>query len=693
MYLKLALRNVKRSYRNYLIYFLTLSFSVCLFYTFNTFDAQQSVIEMTTTQSELMESIAIIMTFLSIFISIVLAFLILYANHYLIRRRKKEFAIYMVQGMDVRHMSRILCIETLLIGIISLCTGILLGIALSQVMSAITAKLLLANVSRFHFIFSTHAFLLTMFSFFIIFILVAIFNIFVLNRYKLIDLLYANNRNEKMRIRTIPAAISVFILSLLFIGFAYHKVLLYGIMDPSKLPIIMISGAIGTFLFFFSLSGFLLQFFQKWKSFYYNGLHMFSLRQLHSSVNSAFTSMSIICLMLLLSIGALSSGININKTLSRTLKVIAPVDITFTYYRFDVESNNEIIKTVDDFYDVVEDSKLPLDQNDIEDIGNISIQTFDDKSNRIYNLTDLYPYIKEKHMDENIDHYGESSISFIRISDYNKALMMSKDANKKQISLTGDEAYVITAKEQMMDALEDVCNASDIKIRNHTFTIKNQKPVYEQPYNGGSSSEGYATFVLNDEYVDQLMQESENVGTSTYFNINLKDDVSIDDVAKKLNQYERQEMEKTDPKYSINYTSRDDVYTNTSTLTVTFTYVGMYLGIVFLLTSAVMLALQQISSADENKARYQMLKRIGVDDSMINRSLLLQIGLYFLLPLGLAIVHSYVGIHVVNNTLVLLGKTQVFDAAMITAAILIFVYGMYFYAAYTCYKSIINSKH
>ena len=109
---KLAFENVKKSYKDYFIYFLTLMFSVCLFYTFNSFSSQKNIMELSESQAMSLQMVGLFMNMLSFFVVFVLAFLILYANNFLIRRRKKEFGIYMMLGMEKRDISKILIYET-----------------------------------------------------------------------------------------------------------------------------------------------------------------------------------------------------------------------------------------------------------------------------------------------------------------------------------------------------------------------------------------------------------------------------------------------------------------------------------------------------------------------------------------------------------------------------------------------------
>ena len=153
MYSKLAFRNLKRSFKDYTIYFLTLVFGVCIFYTFNSIQSQSIMMELNDMQASAFEQVENIMGYASIFVSFILAFLIIYANNYLIKRRKKEFGIYMTLGMEKGNLSKIIFIETLLVGIISLAIGLGLGILLSQGLSVLTAKMFQVNLIKFKFLF------------------------------------------------------------------------------------------------------------------------------------------------------------------------------------------------------------------------------------------------------------------------------------------------------------------------------------------------------------------------------------------------------------------------------------------------------------------------------------------------------------------------------------------------------------
>src|SRR5574344_1248288 len=184
MLFKLAIKNIHKSFKDYAIYFFTLVFAVAMFYTFNSLDAQTSMTTLNESNITTIKSIIDILKYLSIFISIVLGFLIVYANNFLIKRRKKEFGLYLTLGMSKRKVSMILVIETLLIGIISLAVGLLLGVFLSQFLSIFTAKLFEADMNTYKFIFSYSALIKTIIYFGIIFIFVMIFNVITLSKNK-----------------------------------------------------------------------------------------------------------------------------------------------------------------------------------------------------------------------------------------------------------------------------------------------------------------------------------------------------------------------------------------------------------------------------------------------------------------------------------------------------------------------------
>ena len=124
MLFKLSFKNIIKSIKDYAIYFFTLTLGVGIFYVFNALDSQTAMLNLNASTKMIAKTLVSILSGVSIFVSIILAFLIIYASRFLIKRRNKEFGIYLTLGMSKRKISIILFLETLFIGIISLVVGL-----------------------------------------------------------------------------------------------------------------------------------------------------------------------------------------------------------------------------------------------------------------------------------------------------------------------------------------------------------------------------------------------------------------------------------------------------------------------------------------------------------------------------------------------------------------------------------------
>lgn len=313
----LAFRNVRKSYKDYGVYFLTIIVGVAIFYIFNSLDSSSAMLKLSEQQAASLLGVNIIMSTLSVFISAILAFLILYANAFLIRRRKKELGIYMTLGMRKSRISRILICETMFVGLISLIVGLVLGILLSQALALLTAKLFEVSVTGFAFVFSAKATLKSIIYFGVAFVLVMLFNTVNISRYKLLDLIYADRKASVFCTPRFSISVALFIVSLVLISAGYAVILRSGILNSGKsLSVSIVLGVAGTFLFFYSFAGFLLKVVQKKQKVYFKGLNLFTIGQLNSRMNTAHISMSFVCLMMFVAISAISVGSSIVVSIS-----------------------------------------------------------------------------------------------------------------------------------------------------------------------------------------------------------------------------------------------------------------------------------------------------------------------------------------------------------------------------------------
>lgn len=657
MLTKLAFKNVSKSLRDYAVYFITLAFGVCVFYMFNSIYAQQDLMSVTESTGEAMVALSEILSYISVFVAVILGFLIVYANNFFIKRRKKELAVYMTLGMGKRKISTILLLETSLIALAALAVGLLFGVIGSQFMSLFTAKLFEADMTEFKFVFAPDAALKSILYFGLIFIIVMIFNSFVISKFKLIDLLYASRKNETLKIKKTWFSIVLFIFAILCLGFAYYLILTNGmIYINSKFFTSILLGIVGTLLFFFSLATILTKLVQGNKSLYFKNLNIFILRQLSSKVNTNFISVSVVCIVLLLTIGIFSSGYSMQNVLSSDLKQSTAYNMSLFKFA-DSEGNDYKI------YDL-----LPLEiqsSNDITEWKELNIYRGKLNEGSLDNV-DLTSFA-----------YLIDSARFITISDYNDLLKMQ---GEKEIPLDNNH-YYIYSKNLFTDKMADQFISKNISLEYGNASLVPQKEIQTKNI---SNSEDSLLFIVPDDFVTNMKVDS------TILNINCTNRESEISLTKLIEDTLKDTGSKD---IGIAYTiSKENVYESSITSKALISYLAIYLGIVFMITCAAILAIQQLSEATDNKARYDLLKKLGADKKMLNKALFTQIAIYFFLPLLLAIIHSIVGLTAANDVIKIMGQMDVASSVIATAFFVIVVYGTYFVITYVSSKNIINRE-
>lgn len=458
MYFKLALKNVKKSFKDYAIYFFTLIVGVSIFYMLNSLDSQTIMLELSDTKHSMLNTMNEILSYISVFVAFILAFLIVYASRFLMKRRKKEFGIYMLLGMKKTKISMIILTETLFVGIISLGVGLLVGIGLSQLMSVFVANMFEANMTKFAFTFSKSALLKTLLYFIIIYLGVMIFNVISVNKCKLIDLINANKKTEKIKVKNIFLRVIIFIIGVILLGYAYYNVTANkgaNIDSSSKLLMMVILGCISTFLIFWSLSGMLLRIVMSMNKTYYKGINSFVVKQLSSQINTNVFSTTIICLMLFVTICIFSSAMSLKDSMNSKIEKLAPIDVSISKvldmkeedYKGSLGKDENAIKKM------VEESKYSI--QDIMKQENIDInKTFKDiVSFNIYETDQvtteaLLGKTKQKALEENpdLEMFLDQPETIIRLSDYNR---LAELIGNEKHTLNNNE-YIIVANQEYM---------------------------------------------------------------------------------------------------------------------------------------------------------------------------------------------------------------------------------------------------
>ena len=698
MLFKLSIRNMKKSFKDYAIYFLTLVLGVAIFYMFNSIDSQQAMLEVSQSTRDIIKLMINLLGYVSVFVAVVLGLLIVYANNFLINRRKKEFGIYMTLGMGKRQISKIILIETILVGIISLIVGLIIGIFASQFMSILVAKMFEADMSKFQFVFSSDSCIKTCIYFAVMYIAVMFFNTFTVSRYKLINLLNASKKNEKVKIKNPIVCILVFLGAATLLGYAYWKVTgdVSSLTTTDKIlpPILM--GILGTVAVFWSLSGFIIQVVQKMKNTYLKDTNMFVLRQINNKINTMVASMSVICLMLFMTISILSSSLALRNTMQRELSEMTPVDLNLyktanlpeKYLQYGTYGK-EITSTPE----ARADSKIPitetlknngLDMNNLKDVVEIPVYATNNLTMKDF-FGENYEKIKTQF---SMINYGALE-EIVKISDYNK---IAKLYGIEQYELNDDEYIVICDYDNMAEIRNQVLSEKGHKL---TIAGKEYKSKYTNCKNGyiemaaNHINTGIILVPDNCKLTEDIKEKYLLVAN---YNANTKEEkeeiekIFVNNASKLVQNLDQKGI-------NIDGRTKISIMESSAGLATIVTFIAIYLGIIFLIASSAILALKQLTDSSDNKQRYTILRKIGCDEKMINKALFRQIGIFFGVPLILAIIHSIFGIQFAISIMSgLASKRDLLPSAIATVVIIGIIYGAYFLATYLGSKNIIKEE-
>lgn len=683
MLFKLSIKNIQKSIKDYAIYFLTLVLGVAIFYVFNSIESQTVMMKVSSNTLEIINLMNQLLSSVSVFISFILGFLIIYASRFLIKRRNKEFGIYLTLGMSKRKISLILFFETLIIGILSLGVGLLIGFFLSELMSLLVANLFEADMTNFRFIFSSSAALKCLIYFGIMYLIVMIFNTISVSKCKLIDLINSSKKTEKIKLKNPILCVIIFIIACVMLIYSYYFVTsdskLSGDVTSLYIPIVL--GALSTFLIFWSVSGLILKIVMNMKGLYYKGLNSFTLRQVSSKINTTVFSSTIICLMLFITICFLSSCLSIKNSLTGNIDELSKVDVEIIKDRNvtddfikDYELNDEII--ADTKIDILKTLKNNnIDKNNFKDMlivyyykTNLTLQD---------TLGDAYEEVKEKFPLMNF--FVKENI--MSISDYNK---VAKLYGNKTYTLKENEYIVIADYNSMIDIRNKALNKnSKVTVNDNVLTPKYSECKYGF-VDVGAQHLNSGIIVVPDNVVNENMPKKEILLAN--YNANTKvEKQKINSLINNLeNTYNKTNL--------VSYNTKIDMLESSIGLGALVTFIGLYLGIIFLISSAAILALKELSESTDNKERYKMIRKLGADEKMINKALFNQIFIFFMIPLSLAIVHSIFGIKFAKKILGTMGISGLTSSITMTFIFLVLIYGGYFLLTYFASKNIIRER-
>lgn len=701
MLAKLAFANVRRSYKDFAIYFFTLLIGVAVFYAFNSITAQDAVLAFDTSQGNMIELLSYLINGVSVFICVILAFLVVYASRYLIKRRNKEFAIYLLLGMPKGTLLRLTLVETLIVGLVSLVAGIGLGLLISQGLLYVTAFMFVVDIPGFTFFVAQDELLKTVVVFLIIFALALFFNVGYVMKAKLIDLIQSERKNDTLKLRSIPLSFCLFLVSCVVIGVSYYLLSENGIVVNPTFGAATALVCVGTLLFFYSLSGFLLRVIQSIKPLYYRGLNMFTLRQVASRINSSFVSMAVICMTLFLAITSVAGGVGISLSMQNSMASITHYDASVTSY-YSVASSlegsdysNEVKQRYEAVQSYLEDHDYNMAQGIADDAKKLGLPDFNSVIREsaqvdMYDSEATFGQLDEQLGKPMTDYVGEEMInpdyidqtlSIVPVSQYNHAMEIS---GRQGISLGRDEAVLNCDTDVVMDYARDVAKSGiTLNVFGHDLAV--DRDLNTETFQTTSIPGQMGILIVSDEIIPDGA-----VPVTSILNVQFTNNPDAEKQWKDI--YEGISTAEDSETWPLNMgMTKEEVFSQNIGLTTIIAYLAIYIGLVLVVACAAILAIQQLTSASDNRTRYQLLNKLGAPRSMVNGALFKQILIAFLFPLILAIAHSLCALQEVVTLVQLFGHLDIGQTSVVVSGAFLAVYGLYFVLTYVAARGVIRS--
>lgn len=688
MLAKLAFGNMRKLMHDYAVYFLTLVLGVAVFYAFNTVSVQADFLQGDVVR--LLKSLGDMLQGLTVFLAFIMGFLMVYANNFLMRRRKKELGLYQVLGMRAGQVNAILALETLMVALISFGVGLLVGSLFSQVLLFVTASMFSATIDRFSFFFSPDAFRLTAICFAVTFIVMMAFNTMTLSRVRLIDLMSSGRQNEKQHVKSLPLSIVLTLLGAALIGYAYWRLTTQGFPTSAtgagtttNTDFAITTGIViaGTYVFFYGFAGFLTMLLTHLKKFYWSGLHMFTTREIASRVNTASVSMGTIALILFLAMTSVTTGMSLCTALNATIDQSIPYSASVS-----------ILSSSGSMTDTLLSQALQRSVTDLDKLGtSIRIHhgtmtdaegTVPDTFNEISALTG-----------ETIPSGFEGALAYeaVSISDYNKVRAIQ---GLDPVSLS-EGHYLLLCNMNQIESFLNKGLAAGYSVKAGSSTLA---PERTSVIDDGScvlydSSMGVTPgiYVVPDSVMAEIGSLQGGLGTI----LDIRYSVPVSEGDAQMEKLQDALIE------AASGLSDDAIYTDVTTATsvkeegVTTTglvsYLAIYIGFILVVACAAILAIQQLSAASDSALRYRTLSELGCTERLIYRSLRTQIVFAFLLPLVLGMAHSFCALAQVDKLVALFGYSNMWQSMLLGIGIFALVYGGYLVLTYRMAHGVVKS--
>lgn len=693
MFIKIAFGNVRRSLRDFSIYFVTLSLSIMMFYSFNALLSQGFYTDLSPDMGRMYQLMKMFIQALSVLIGVIVMFLVVSSNLFFMKRRRREFATYILLGMKKMHLALIILIENVLCAVVSLIVGLGLGILVSQFTSPYISSLFDFPPDMFTFSISQEALLFTTELFCVIFTVSSLITSLCISRVRLAILFKSSLVSDRFKLRNPYVLFALFVVSLVCIGYSYSllKFWLSTHADSSVFAQATLFVTLGTALFFFSLSGFIVVITKSIKPLYLRGLNCYVVRQFAKSVNSAWASLTLVCATVFVALCGLSLGFAVVSSIDGQLK---DIDTSRVMVMADIVDNDKLSagegalaadSTSAADYDIARYVSTHVDHwndyvaytagfrfystlgkefenSDAKDAAKTLFKQIIAHHSetaaptvRPAHNTDASAQNQSEHgfsifstpADSSNDNDAESAaipselkgytnILYMKVSEVNALL---QHLGKPTVSLADNQVALLALMEPSYKALAPyVTGDIPVGVGGHNVTLTTLLD-----YNDfvGIFTGYPITLVVPDSFIDN---SSQLYGCSA---IGFLKDTSreaqqsfIRDVLGTSKHPATWENNIQAPWNKISIVNLYQVVVMGSVLKGIGSFMAIYLGLILLVAAACLLAIQQLTQALDTRHDYTKLLQLGATTGMASRALFAQVCFYFFVPAALALVHA-----------------------------------------------------
>ncbi len=693
MFIKIAFGNVRRSLRDFSIYFVTLSLSIMMFYSFNALLSQGFYTDLSPDMGRMYQLMKMFIQALSVLIGVIVMFLVVSSNLFFMKRRRREFATYILLGMKKMHLALIILIENVLCAVVSLIVGLGLGILVSQFTSPYISSLFDFPPDMFTFSISQEALLFTTELFCVIFAVSSLITALCISRVRLAILFKSSLVSDRFKLRNPYVLFALFVVSLVCIGYSYSllKFWLSTHADSSVFAQATLFVTLGTALFFFSLSGFIVVITKSIKPLYLRGLNCYVVRQFAKSVNSAWASLTLVCATVFVALCGLSLGFAVVSSIDGQLK---DIDTSRVMVMADTVDNDKLSagegalaadSTSAADYDIARYVSTHVDHwndyvaytagfrfystlgkefenSDAKDAAKTLFKQIIAHHSetaaptvRPAHNTDASAQNQSEHgfsifstpADSSNDNDAESAaipselkgytnILYMKVSEVNALL---QHLGKPTVSLADNQVALLALMEPSYKALAPyVTGDIPVGVGGHNVTLTTLLD-----YNDfvGIFTGYPITLVVPDSFIDN---SSQLYGCSA---IGFLKDTSreaqqsfIRDVLGTSKHPATWENNIQAPWNKISIVNLYQVVVMGSVLKGIGSFMAIYLGLILLVAAACLLAIQQLTQALDTRHDYTKLLQLGATTGMASRALFAQVCFYFFVPAALALVHA-----------------------------------------------------